>query len=196
VGARTDAARTAAVASRGELAEEVARLEGSVRAAVDIPAKIRRAPAKTAALAGGAAFFALGGPRRALGRVRRAVRGPGAELPKSMLPDEVERTLRKLGPDGDRIRGTLEREFAAYLDSKADERKGRDLGATTALLAGSLLGPLTKRFGRQLAEELFTPRTAGSASFDQAVKRARERWTGGRGTEAAPKDGQDSGVGL
>ncbi|HTC86065.1 MAG TPA: hypothetical protein VK656_05145 [Candidatus Acidoferrum sp.] len=189
MGARTDAARAAAVASRGELAEEVARLEGSARAAVDIPAKIRRAPAKTAGLAAGAAFVALGGPRRALGRLSRAVRGPQAALPKSMLPDEVEKTLKKMGTDGDKVRGTLEREFAAYVSSKSEERKSRDLSATAALLAGSVLGPVTKRVGRQLAEDLFSPKGAGSDSFEGAIKKARDRWMGGSGAEAAASAG-------
>jgi len=195
VGARTDAARAAAVASRGELAEEVARLEGSARAAVDIPAKIRRAPAKTAGLIAGAAFVGLGGPKRVLGRLNRAVRGPQAALPKSMLPNEVEKTLRKMGTDGDKVRGTLEREFASYVASKSEERKSRDLTATAALLAGSVLGPVTKRLGRQLAQDLFSPKGAGSDSFDGAVRKARERWMSGADraadTPAADKPAAD-----
>ncbi len=186
MGARTDAARAAAVASRGELSEEIARLEAAGRAAVDIPAKIRRAPAKTAGLAAGAAFVALGGPRRALRRVARAVRGPGEELPSSMLPGEVEKAVRALGTDGARVRGTLEREFAAYLDATSAERKRRDLGATSSLLAGSILGPVTRRLGSRLAEELFSPKAAGGPAFDAAVKRARERWSEGRGTTPPP----------
>ena len=186
MGARTDAARAAAVASRGELAEEVARLEAAGRAAVDIPAKIRRAPAKTASLAAGAAFVALGGPRRVVRRVARAVRGPEEPLPPSMLPDEVEKAVRALGSDGARVRGTLERAFAAYLKATAADRRRHDLGATTAGLAESVLGPITGRVGRRLAEELFDPKAAGGSSFEAAVKRARERWSEGRGTTRAP----------
>lgn len=179
MGARTDAARAAAVASRAELAEEVARLEAAGRAAVDIPAKIRRAPARTAGLAAGAVFMVAGGPKRVLRGLRRAVRGPEAELPKSMLPREVDKTLRKLGTDGEKVRGTLEREFASYLDEKAEVRRKRDLSATAALLAASVLGPLSKRLGNRLAEELLTPKAAGSPAFDAAVQRARGRWSGG-----------------
>ena len=58
----------------------------------------------------------------------RAVRGPEADMPKSMLPKEVDKTLRKLGSDGDKVRGTIEREFADYLEAKAQERRSRDLG--------------------------------------------------------------------
>jgi len=186
VGARTDAARAAAVASRGALAEEVVRLEAAGRAAVDIPAKIRRAPAKTASLAAGAAFVALGGPRRAVRRLASAVRGPAEALPPSMLPEEVEKAVRALGSDGARVRGTLERQFAAYLEATAADRKRHDLEATTAGLAGSVLGPITRRLGRRLAEELFDPKAAGESSFEAALKRARERWSEGRGTTPPP----------
>lgn len=178
MGARTDAARAAAVASRGTLEGEVVRLEASARAAVDIPAKIRRAPAKTAGLAAGAVFVAAGGPKRVIRRMVRAVRGPQADMPKSMLPKEVDKTLRKLGSDGDKVRGTIEREFADYLETKAPERRSKDLGATASVLAASVLGPVTKRVGRQLAEELFSPKTSGSSSFQSAAEKARARWTG------------------
>ncbi len=179
MGARTDAARAAAVASRADLAEEVARLEAAGRATVDIPAKVRRAPARTAGLAAGVAFLAAGGPKRLVRGVRRAVLGPEAELPKSMLPREVDKTLRKLGNDGEKVRGILEREFASYLDEKAEVRRKRDLSATAALLAASILGPVSKRLGARLAEELLTPKAAGSGAFDAAVQRARGRWSGG-----------------
>jgi hypothetical protein len=191
VGTRTDAARAAAVASRGQLEGEVVRLEASARAAVDIPAKIRRAPAKTAGLAAGAVFVAAGGPKRVLRRMVRAVRGPEAELPKSMLPSEVDKTLRKLGSDGAKVRGTIEREFADYLDAKSPERRSRDLGATASVLAGQVLGPVTKRVGRQLAEELFSPKTSGASSFEAAAQKARARWSAAAGTrdgKTAPED--------
>ena len=191
MGTRTDAARAAAVASRGQLEGEVVRLEASARAAVDIPAKIRRAPAKTAGLAAGAVFVAAGGPKRVLRRIVRAVRGPEAELPKSMLPSEVDKTLRKLGSDGNKVRGTIEREFADYLDAKSPERRSRDLSATASVLAGQVLGPVTKRVGRQLAEELFSPKTSGASSFEAAAQKARARWSavgGARDGKTAPED--------
>ncbi len=186
MGARTDAARAEVVASRSALAEEVVRLEAAGRAAIDIPAKARKAPAQTAGLAAGAVFLLAGGPRRVLRRTRRALFGPEADLPKSMLPDEIEKTLKKLGRDGDRVRGTLEREFADYLQTKGKALRERDLTATASVLVGNLLKPLTQRAGRQLAERLLEPE---SGSFAEAVRRIRERqredkgsWTGGTTT--------------
>src|SRR5436190_22534492 len=102
MGARTDAARAEVLAAREGLDEELVRLGAAGRAAVDIPARLKREPAKVLGAAGGAAFLLLGGPKRAFKGVRRAVFGPAAELPKAMLPPEVEKTLRKLGPDGDK----------------------------------------------------------------------------------------------
>jgi hypothetical protein len=172
MGARTDAARSEVLAARAGLDEELVRLEAAGRAAVDIPARIRREPVKVLGAAGGAAFLLLGGPKRAIKGLRQAVFGKGEVLPKSMLPPEVEKTLRKLGPYGDKVRGTLEREFAAYLDEKAPKRRERDLSETAASLLGGTLMPVAQRLGRQLAERALDP---DGPSFAEGIRRARER---------------------
>jgi hypothetical protein len=193
VGARTDAARAEVLAAREELGEELIRLEAAGRAAVDIPAKIRREPLKVAGSVAGGAFLLLGGPRRVVGEIRKAVFGPGADLPKSMLPPEVEKTLRKLGPDGEKVRGTLEREFADYLEEKAPQRKQRDLGAVAAGLLGGALRPVTMRAGRQLVERLFE---SDDATFGDALRRARGRQTGQSraGENRSAENGSGPGV--
>jgi hypothetical protein len=172
VGSRTTAARAEVVAAREGLALEADRLEAAGRAAIDIPARIRREPAKIVGAASGAAFLLLGGPGRVVRGIRQAVFGKGAELPKSMLPPEVEKTLRKLGPDGDKVRGTLEREFADYLDEKAPQRKERDLGLVAGGLMASILRPVTVRAGKQLAERLLN---ADPATMADALRRTRAR---------------------
>jgi hypothetical protein len=174
VGARTDAARAEVLAARAGLDEELVRLEASGRAAVDIPARLKREPAKVLGTAGGAAFLLLGGPRRVFQGARRAVMGPKADMPKSMLPKEVDKELKKLGDDGERVRRTLEREFANYLDEKADQRKERDLGAMLALLLGGVAKPVVQRFGKQLAEQALS---SDSSTFAESLRRARERTT-------------------
>jgi hypothetical protein len=199
VGASTDTARAEAVAARPEvlaardevlaarrgLEDEFVRLEASARAAVDIPARIRRQPAKVLGAAGGAAFLLLGGPKRLFRRARRTIFGPDADLPKSMLPDEVEKTLKKMGSDGDRVRGTLEKEFAKYLETTAPDRRDRDLvGVATGLLA-NLLKPASVRAGRQFAERLFDP---DGPSFAEGLRRARTRLDGSVATSNADAD--------
>jgi hypothetical protein len=172
VGARTDAARAEVVARRQLLADEVVRLEAAGRAAVDIPAKIRRSPAKTAALAAGTAFLVLGGPKRTFRAVRRAVLGPKADLPKSLLPEQIDKALRAIGDDGDKVRGAIERDFANYLEETRPKREARDLAGTISELGGNLLRPASAEAGKRLASELFAPEEGGWA---KAMKRIQGR---------------------
>jgi hypothetical protein len=182
VGASTDAARARVLAARGELEDEIVRLEAAGRSAVDIPSKIRREPAKTAGLAAGTAFLVAGGPRRLFRRARRAIQGPEADMPKSMLPKEVDRELKKLGSDGDKVRGTLEREFAKYLDEHREARENRDLGAIAALLLSQVAKPLTQRATQRFVSELFNPE---SGSFQEALARIQGRRAGTTKGESA-----------
>ena len=175
MGARTDAARAEVLAAREGLDEELVHLEAAGRAAVDIPARLRREPAKVLGTAGGAAFLLLGGPKRMFNGVRRAIMGEKADMPKSMLPPEIEKELKKLGDDGEKVRGTLEREFANYLDETAPKRRERDLGATAASVLGGVLLPVTKRLGRQLAERALDP---DGFTFAEGMRRARARRSG------------------
>jgi hypothetical protein len=167
VASETDAARDRVIAARADLAEELQVMEASARAAVDIPARIKRSPAKAAAIAGGAGFMVLKGPQRLFGAVRRAVRGPAAEMPKSMLPDALEKTLRKMGTDGDAVRGALERDFADYAKQSAKERAG-----VRRSLIMSVAGPLLARGAKTAAERLLTPDPDG---FGARLAEVRER---------------------
>ena len=178
MGARTDAARTEVVAARQALATESARMGTATRAAVDIPARIRRAPAKSAAVAGGAAFVVLGGPRRVVRRLRRAVRGEPAPMPSSMLPKEIDKAIRSLGSDGDAVRGALERSFAGYLakNGKLTDRSVR--GATEEAIATAI-----RTAGRGVGLQLVKRALAGESSevgsaFDQ-MRRIIQRGTTG-----------------
>jgi hypothetical protein len=186
VGARTDAARAEVVARRQLLLDEVAGLEAAGRSAIDIPAKIRSAPGKTAALAAGTAFIALGGPKRTYRAVRRAIFGPTADLPKSMLPEQVDKALRAFGQDGNRVRGVLEREFVDYLEKNKPKREARDLRATISELGGSLLRPATAEAGKRLARELFKP---DGRSFNDVMDRIQAR----RDSRKAESAGEPSG---
>lgn len=194
MGARTDAARAEVVARRQLLLDEVVKLEASGRAAIDIPAKIRRAPGKTAALAAGTAFLALGGPKRTYRAVRRAVLGPRADLPKAMLPEQIDKALRALGDDGDRVRGLLEREFVDYLEKNKPVRDARDLRGTVSELGGNILRPVTAEAGKRLARELFSPKGGG---FSEAMDRIQARRDARKaGPEAGPTGEGDEGASL
>ena len=164
----TDAARDRVLAARAALDTEIDRLEASARDAVDIPAKVRRSPAKAAAVAGGVGFLALKGPQRVFGAAKRAVgRGSRTDFPKSLLPDEIDKTLRKLGPDGDKVRGAIERDFAAYAKkAETDRRTARNL------LLFAIARPLISAGTRAAAKALFTPE---ETRFDERMNNIRDR---------------------
>lgn len=166
----TDAARDRVLAARAALGDELDALEASARAAVDIPAKVRRSPARAAAVAGSAGFLVLGGPGRLFRKARRTVFGPSADLPKRMLPKEIEKTLRQLGDDGDKVRGALERDFADYAKQTARENP-----PVTAMLATTIGRPLIKR-GIKAAGEWFlrTDDDGFSARLAEVRERASE----------------------
>jgi hypothetical protein len=174
VGTRTDAALAQVVAARADLGDQVDRLEAAGRAAVDVPAKVRSNPAKAAGIAAGGAFLAVGGPKRLFRRARRAITGKEEELPSELLPKDVEKALRKIGTDGSKVRGTLERDFAKYLDERSKDRKKEGVTAAITAVALSALRPIAIRSGRQIAERMLDPN--GPAFSEQLEKiRARHR---------------------
>jgi hypothetical protein len=189
VGTRTDAALAQVVAARADVGEQVDRLEAAGRAAVDIPAKVRANPAKTAGIAAGGAFLAVGGPKRLFRRARRAITGKEEELPSELLPKDVEKALRKIGTDGRKVRGTLERDFAKYLDERAKDRKKEGVTAAITGVALSALRPIAMRSGRRLAERMLDPN--GPAFAEQLEKIRERRRSGGGGSSGgsgAPDD--------
>jgi hypothetical protein len=167
VATEQDAARLRVLAARAELAEQLELLEASGRAAVDIPAKIRRSPAKAAAIAAGIGFLALKGPQRLFGAARKQIRGEPEPLPSRMLPEEVEKTLRKLGDDGGKVRGALERDFAEYAKKSAKERQA--IGSVLLLALGR---PLAGRAARAIGDAIFSPDAGG---FSTRLAQIRQR---------------------
>ncbi len=90
-------------------------------------------------------------------------------LPEAMLPDEIEKALKALGPDGAKVRGALERDFADYV---ARTEKRKDRRSTVLFLLLPTVRILILRFGKQFIEEVLS---TGAAS--------RRRWPGSaRGT--------------
>jgi ElaB/YqjD/DUF883 family membrane-anchored ribosome-binding protein len=156
VATEQDAARDRVLAARAELEEDLEGLEASARAAVDIPARIRQSPAKAAAVAAGAGFLVLKGPVRLYRFARKAVTGSPAPMPKRMLPKEIEKTLRSLGDDGDKVRGALERDFADYAKKAEKDRKG-----LLSVLLLAVARPLVTRGARAAGERLFSPTSEG-----------------------------------
>ena len=170
----TDAARDRVLAARADLGAELETLEASIRAAVDIPAKIKRSPAKFAAAAGGAAFVVVGGPGRVFRGVKHRVFGRPAPFPESMLPDEIEKTLRHLGDDGDKVRGSLERDFAAYA-----KQASRDRAQVRTLLLVTVARPLLSSATKAGANWLFRTDQEGFQARLAEIRDRTKRHAGG-----------------
>jgi hypothetical protein len=182
-GARAEvlAARAQVLAAREALDEELVRLEASARAAVDVPAKIKRNPGKTVGLAAGAGFLAIGGPKRVLRRAKRAVLGPEEPLPTSMLPKDIDAALGSLGTDGDRVRGVIEREFASYLKATEPARRSRNLGGAFTIVSVAFLRPLVLRYSKHLANQVFS---TDAKEYGDRLQAVRDRL--GVETETSP----------
>ena len=164
--AEQDAARDRVLAARAEFDAELTGLGASAREAVDIPAKVRRSPAKAAAVAGGIAFVVMRGPQRVFGAIRSKVFGRRRPMPDRMLPKEIEKTLDKMGKDGDKVRGTIERDFADYV-----KQRQRDRRAIPTVLLLAAARPVISAAARRTAEYLTAPPS------DQPATRMGEIWS-------------------
>jgi len=162
---------------------ELQNLEASARAAIDIPAKIKRSPVKAAAVAGSVGFVALKGPQRVFRGVKQAIRGKPDPLPPSMLPDEIEKSLRALGSDGAKVRGALERDFAAYAKQAA-----RDRTSTRNLLLVTAARPFLARGARMMGDWFLG---ADERSFSERLAQVQARIE----RQIAERDGPLTGAG-
>ena len=175
MGEGSDAARAQVLAAREALGDELERLEASARTAVDVPAKVRRHPGRAVGVAAGAGFLLVGGPKRVFRRAKRVVFGPPEPLPTSMLPKEIDKAIRDLGDDGEKVRGTIEREFATYLEQTAPQRKQRDIGTVGTILAITVLRRVFERYGQQLVDQLFS---TDRREFEEQLAKIRARASG------------------
>ena len=126
---------------------------------------MRRNPGKTAAAVGGTAFVVLGGPRRVFRSVKHRIVGKPDPLPPSLLPDQVEKAVRALGDDGAKVRGALEREFAAFVDTnrKTDSRFVRRV-----LLTGGV--PLASRVGSEIMKRVLAASADDVEAREEAIR--------------------------
>jgi hypothetical protein len=172
-------------AARGDAEASLDAITDASKRALDLPAKVRRNPVRTAALVGGAGFLIAGGPRRmvryAVGRVRPEVRDPHAGL----LPDEIEKVLKDSGlADDPAIRRALDEDFADYLRRKG--RLDREPTPTSILWRtfDQLAGPLGTAGARVLVQRLM------SAEKERGEERAARR-AAARARTTAPGQGGD-----
>ena len=137
-------------AARADFAGEVDALQASMRNMLDL----RRHGPKLAAVGAGTAFVALRGPQRIAGRLLGRKKEPA-----SLLPKDIEKLVAGLGPDGDVVRETLEREFAGYLAARgaAKGKIGPPVGMKPSFwrLFDGLTRTFAARLGWQAAGRIF-----------------------------------------
>ena len=113
-----------------------------------------------------------------------------------MLPKEIEKTLRALGDDGEKVRGALERDFAAYAKQRAKDRSG-----LRTLIVLSVARPLLSGAAKAAAGRLFSPDEADFQTRLAKIRERAKRQSGGEGESGAAadaavgRDGHGSGGG-
>ena len=134
---------------------ELDNLTSATREALDIPAKVKRNPVRTAGLAGGAAFLLLGGPKRVAKATEKRFFPKRVYKRDRALPKNVQATLNKLEPDQrELVEAHLERDFTAYMNK---EHPSEPANARQSLWRtyDLLLGIVGAAAARELVKKLF-----------------------------------------
>lgn len=155
-------------AAQDGVARSLDDMTGAAQSALDIPAKIRRNPVKTAALVGGTGFLVLGGPRRAVRFVaRRVLPQPRPDPYAGLLPPEIEKVLKdsSVASDPD-VRRALNKDFAEYLRKKGKLTREPHAAASFWRTFDRLAGPLGTAGARVMVQRLM------EAEQDRADHRA------------------------
>lgn len=168
-------------AARKAAGQSLDQLTSATQSALDIPAKIRRNPVRTAALVGGTGFLLVGGPRRVARYAVRKVRPARPDPYAGLLPPEIERVLRDAGLARDpEVRRALNEDFADYLKQKG--RYGPEPRAATSLWRtfDRVAGPLGTAGARVLVQRLMEAEHDRAADRAEARRKAREKGSAGR----------------
>jgi hypothetical protein len=156
--------------SRRAVESELDELGAAARAAVDIPAKVRRNPVKVAGLASGAAFLAVGGPKRVLRAAERRFWPSRKQRVQKVLPDEVARVVNRLGEDADAVRDHLERDFMGYL-AKRHPEEIPNVRRSAWRTYDTLIGPIGAAAASFLVKKLFETPPERKPEDRQATER-------------------------
>jgi hypothetical protein len=143
--------------ARRSLSAALDDMTESAQAAMDIPAHIRRNPVKAAAVAGGAGFLVVGGPRRLLRAMGKRVVPRRRDAYQGLLPEEIRKILRESGvPREAEIEAALEADFAEYLRRKGKVQEKQPPNAVRSFWRtyDVLVGPLGKAGAHTLVERI------------------------------------------
>ncbi len=178
-----EAALAEIAAARGGLVTSLDELTSATQSALDVPAKIRRNPVKAAALAGGAGFLLLGGPRRVIRFAASRVLPARPDPYSGLLPDEIEQVLKDAGLAQDsEVRRALDEDFADYLRTKGRAEPTPTAARSLWRTFDRVAGPLGTVGARILVERIM------EADRDRGRTRAAARRSSGSGS-ADPQKG-------
>ena len=157
-------------AARANLTESLDRLGDATHSALDVPAKIKRNPVKTAALVGGTGFLLVGGPRKVARYVGRRIFPQRPDPHAGILPAEIEKVLKDSGvakdPD---VRRALNKDFAEYLKSKGKYEPEPSAQASFWRTFDRVAGPLGTAGARVMVQRLM------EAEQNRAIARTEMR---------------------
>jgi len=170
------------IAARAELARSLDSFGDASRSALDIPAKVRRNPVKTAALVGGTGFLLMGGPKRVVRAMGRRVFGRRPDPHDGLLPAEIEQVLKDAGLAKDpEVRRALDKDFADYLRQKGRYQRELTPQASFWRTFDRVAAPLGTAGARILVTRLM------EAEQDREARR-RSRRTSVQGAGPGPTD--------
>ena len=157
-------------AARVGLTDSLDELGDASRSALDVPAKIKRNPVKTAALVGGTGFLLAGGPRRVARFIGRRVLPQRPDPYGGLLPPEIEKVLKDSGVAKDpEVRRALNKDFAEYLKKKGKYEPEPTAQASFWRTFDRVAGPLGTAGARIMVQRLM------EAERDRAQYRAEVR---------------------
>jgi hypothetical protein len=161
--------------ARAEVETSLDQLSNATQSALDIPAKIRRNPVRTAALVGGAGFLLAGGPRRLARFAVNAVRPERPDPYAGLLPPQIEDVLRDVGlADDPEVRRALDQDFAEYLKSKGRYDPQPNAAASLWRTFDRVAGPLGTAAARILVQRLMEADRDRTTARRDAQQRARK----------------------
>ena len=167
-------------AARVNVSESLDQLTAASQSALDVPAKIKRNPVKTAALVGGTGFLLAGGPRRVVRFVGRRVFQQRPDPHAGILPPDIEKVLKDSGvakdPD---VRRALNKDFADYLKNKGKYQPEPTAQASFWRTFDRVAGPLGTAGARVMVQRLMEAEQnraiARTEMRDRAVARAQAK---------------------
>ena len=191
-------ARQKVVQAREGFGEELVELGSATRSAVDIPAKVKKRPVETAAVAGGIVFLAANGPKRILRAVERRVRPRPTDRFKGVLPKPIEQALDKLGDQGVTVQERLETEFADWLSKKSSRAAPSSARQSFWKTYDVVIGPIAALGTKRLLDKLFAAQpdrpsvkpSSHAQPADWRYAAGADRPLGGGGRSDPPPTGQ------